>query len=37
MFFDMIKVAITRLGKMLAEELRPHGVTSLSLTPGFLR
>ncbi|HZD68056.1 MAG TPA: SDR family oxidoreductase [Actinomycetes bacterium] len=37
MFFDMIKVAITRLGRMLAEELRPHGVTSLSLTPGFLR
>jgi NAD(P)-dependent dehydrogenase (short-subunit alcohol dehydrogenase family) len=37
MFFDMIKVAITRLGKMLAEEVRPHGITSLSLTPGFLR
>ena len=37
MFFDMIKVAITRLGRMLSEELRPHGVTSVSLTPGFLR
>jgi NAD(P)-dependent dehydrogenase (short-subunit alcohol dehydrogenase family) len=37
MFFDMIKVAITRLGKMLTEELRPHGVTSVSLTAGFLR
>ena len=37
MFFDMIKVAITRLGKMLAEELRPHGICSVSLTPGFLR
>jgi NAD(P)-dependent dehydrogenase (short-subunit alcohol dehydrogenase family) len=37
MFFDMIKVAITRLGKMLSEELAPHGVTSVSLTPGFLR
>jgi NAD(P)-dependent dehydrogenase (short-subunit alcohol dehydrogenase family) len=37
MFYDLIKVAITRLGKMLAEELRPHGVTSVSLTPGFLR
>jgi hypothetical protein len=36
MFFDMIKVAITRLGRMLSEELRPHGVTSVSLTPGFL-
>ncbi|GAB2822729.1 SDR family oxidoreductase [Actinoallomurus bryophytorum] len=37
MFFDVVKVAITRLGKMLKEELEPHGVTSLSLTPGFLR
>ena len=37
MFFDMIKVAITRLGKMLSEELTPHGITSVSLTPGFLR
>lgn len=37
MFFDMIKVAITRVGKMLSVELTPHGVTSVSLTPGFLR
>jgi NAD(P)-dependent dehydrogenase (short-subunit alcohol dehydrogenase family) len=37
MFFDMVKVAIARLGKMLYDELQPHGVTSLSLTPGFLR
>jgi NAD(P)-dependent dehydrogenase (short-subunit alcohol dehydrogenase family) len=37
MFFDMVKVAITRLGKMLKDELEPYGVTSLSLTPGFLR
>jgi NAD(P)-dependent dehydrogenase (short-subunit alcohol dehydrogenase family) len=37
MFFDMVKVAITRLGKMLKDELEPNGVTSLSLTPGFLR
>jgi NAD(P)-dependent dehydrogenase (short-subunit alcohol dehydrogenase family) len=37
MFYDMIKTAITRLGKMLSEEVKPHGVTSVSLTPGFLR
>ena len=37
MFFDLIKVAIARLGKMLDEELAPHGVTSLALTPGYLR
>lgn len=37
MFFDLTKVAITRIGKMLHHELQPHGVTSVSLTPGFLR
>ncbi len=37
MFFDMVKVAITRLGRMLKDELEPHGVTAVSLTPGFLR
>jgi hypothetical protein len=37
MFFDMIKVAIMRLGRMLSQELAPHGVTAVSLTPGFLR
>ncbi|MBJ7609092.1 MAG: SDR family NAD(P)-dependent oxidoreductase [Candidatus Dormibacteraeota bacterium] len=37
MFFDLVKVAITRLGKVLSEELTPHGITSVSLTPGFLR
>jgi NAD(P)-dependent dehydrogenase (short-subunit alcohol dehydrogenase family) len=37
MFFDLVKVALTRLGKMLAEEVGPHGVTSVALTPGFLR
>lgn len=37
MFFDMVKVAITRLGKMLAEEVGPHGITAAALTPGFLR
>lgn len=36
-FYDLVKVAITRVGKMLAEELDPHGVTSVSLTPGFMR
>jgi NAD(P)-dependent dehydrogenase (short-subunit alcohol dehydrogenase family) len=37
MFFDVVKVALSRLGKMLKDELEPHGVTSLSLSPGFLR
>lgn len=37
MFFDVVKVAITRLGKMLKDELDPYGIASVSLTPGFLR
>ncbi|MDN3359850.1 SDR family oxidoreductase [Actinomadura sp. DC4] len=37
MFFDVVKVAITRMGKMLKEELETYGITSLALTPGFLR
>ena len=37
MFFDIVKVAIARLGKMLHEEVKEHGITSVSLTPGFLR
>jgi NAD(P)-dependent dehydrogenase (short-subunit alcohol dehydrogenase family) len=37
MFYDMIKTAITRLGKVLSDEVLPHGITSVSLTPGFLR
>jgi NAD(P)-dependent dehydrogenase (short-subunit alcohol dehydrogenase family) len=37
MFFDLVKVAIGRLGKMLHEEVSPHGIASVSLTPGFLR
>ena len=37
MFFDVVKVALTRLGKMLKDELEPHQITSVALTPGFLR
>lgn len=37
MFFDLVKVALTRLGKVLSDEVAPHGITSVSLTPGFLR
>jgi NAD(P)-dependent dehydrogenase (short-subunit alcohol dehydrogenase family) len=37
MFFDLVKVAIARLGKVLSDEVSPYGLTSVSLTPGFLR
>ena len=36
-FYDLAKVSNIRLAYAMAEELRPHSVTALALTPGFLR
>jgi NAD(P)-dependent dehydrogenase (short-subunit alcohol dehydrogenase family) len=35
--YDLVKTAVARMGTGLAHELRPHGVTALTVTPGFLR
>ncbi|WP_433514969.1 SDR family oxidoreductase [Nonomuraea sp. CA-143628] len=35
--YDLIKTAINRLALAQAEELRPHGITALAVSPGFLR
>jgi NAD(P)-dependent dehydrogenase (short-subunit alcohol dehydrogenase family) len=35
--YDLVKVAHIRMAFGMAEELAPHGVTALSLTPGFIR
>jgi NAD(P)-dependent dehydrogenase (short-subunit alcohol dehydrogenase family) len=37
LFYDLAKVSTIRLALAMSEELRPHGVTALALTPGFLR
>ncbi len=37
LFYDLAKAAMTRLAFAVAEELRPHGVTSLALSPGWMR
>lgn len=37
LFYDLAKSSVIRLAYGMAEELRPHGVTALALTPGFLR
>ncbi len=37
LFYDLAKMATIRLGFALTEELAPHGVTALTVTPGFLR
>jgi NAD(P)-dependent dehydrogenase (short-subunit alcohol dehydrogenase family) len=37
LFYDLVKYQVIRLARGQAEELRPHGVTALALSPGFLR
>ncbi|MEV0397981.1 SDR family oxidoreductase [Polymorphospora rubra] len=37
MFYDLVKSAITRIGRTLHHEVHPHGITAVALTPGFLR
>ena len=37
LFFDLVKVNVSRFAYAMAEELRPHGVTALAITPGFMR
>jgi NAD(P)-dependent dehydrogenase (short-subunit alcohol dehydrogenase family) len=37
MTYDVVKAAVVRIGAALAHELQPHGVTALSVTPGWLR
>jgi NAD(P)-dependent dehydrogenase (short-subunit alcohol dehydrogenase family) len=36
-FYDLAKAAVNRMAFALAHELKPHGGTALSLTPGWLR
>jgi NAD(P)-dependent dehydrogenase (short-subunit alcohol dehydrogenase family) len=37
LFYDLAKLSVIRLAYAMAEELRPHHITALALTPGFLR
>jgi NAD(P)-dependent dehydrogenase (short-subunit alcohol dehydrogenase family) len=36
-YYDLAKAATNRLALACAEELRPHGVTALALSPGYVR
>jgi NAD(P)-dependent dehydrogenase (short-subunit alcohol dehydrogenase family) len=36
-FYDLAKAAVNRMAFALGHELRPHGATAVSLTPGWLR
>jgi len=37
LLYDLAKISVVRLAYAMAEELAPHGVTALAVTPGFLR
>jgi NAD(P)-dependent dehydrogenase (short-subunit alcohol dehydrogenase family) len=37
LFYDLAKASMNRLAFAVAEELRPHGVTSLAVSPGWMR
>lgn len=37
LFYDLVKTSVIRLAFDFSEELAPHGVTALAVTPGFLR
>jgi NAD(P)-dependent dehydrogenase (short-subunit alcohol dehydrogenase family) len=36
-FYDLAKASVIRMAFALAHELKPHGATAISLTPGWLR
>ncbi len=36
-FYDLAKVAVTRMAWAHAQDLAPHGATAVSLTPGWMR
>jgi NAD(P)-dependent dehydrogenase (short-subunit alcohol dehydrogenase family) len=37
LFYDLVKVTVARLAWAMAEELHPHGVAAVAITPGFTR
>ena len=37
LFYDLAKAAMSRLAFGMAQELRPHGVASLAVSPGWMR
>ena len=37
LFFDLVKINVSRLAYAMAEELAPHGVASIAVSPGFMR
>ena len=36
-FYSLAKISVCHMAQALAEELRPHGITAVAVSPGFLR
>ncbi|HVP01597.1 MAG TPA: SDR family oxidoreductase [Solirubrobacteraceae bacterium] len=36
-YYDLAKASVIRMARGMAEDLRPHGVAAVAVTPGFLR
>lgn len=36
-FYDLAKTSVIRLAYAMSEDLKPHNITALAVTPGFLR
>lgn len=37
LYYDLVKSSVIRVALGMAEELRPHNITAVAVTPGFLR
>lgn len=37
LYYSLAKISTIHLAQAMAEELRPHGIAAIALTPGFLR
>jgi NAD(P)-dependent dehydrogenase (short-subunit alcohol dehydrogenase family) len=37
LYYDLAKASAIRLARGMAEDLRPHGVAAIAVTPGFMR
>jgi NAD(P)-dependent dehydrogenase (short-subunit alcohol dehydrogenase family) len=37
LFYDLVKISVSRFAFAMAEDLRKHGVAALAVTPGFMR
>lgn len=37
LFYDLVKISVSRLALAMAEDLHKHGVAAVAITPGFMR